>query len=101
MATTKENKKSASQRGEIDDSFPYDKGPPTVRTVKIRRDKEEGELAFVEIEVKTSLTTTTFDMTVDVKMNGTMGAAEQAAYRKLVKHLEEAKELAQSLIARP
>ena len=98
MATSKENKKSAPQREEIDD---YDNGPPTVRTVKIRRDKEEGERAFVEIEVKTSLTTTAFDITVDVKMNGTMGGAEQAAYRKLVKHLEEAKELAQSLISKP
>jgi hypothetical protein len=89
MATTKENKKSASQRGEIDDSFPNDKGPPAVRTVKIRRDKEEGELAFVEIEVKTSLTTTAFDITVDVKMNGTMAGAEQAACESRGNHTRE------------
>ena len=99
MPTASENGKQATQPVEIDNLFPLsDDGPPTVQTVKIERDTKEEELAFVEIKVQTSVTITTFEFGVDVKASGTMGDAEQAAYRKLVKHLEEAKELAQSVI---
>jgi hypothetical protein len=97
MMTASDNEKPAPQAGKIHDTIAFDDEPATVRTVNIQRDKEEGEWASVEIEVKTSVTTTTFDIAVEVNESGTLGDAEQAAYRKLVKHLEEAKELAQSL----
>jgi hypothetical protein len=101
MPTVNENGKPATQPVEIDDFVPLDDAPPTVRTVKIERDAKEEELAFVKIKVQTSVTMTTFEFGVDVKASGTMGDAEQAAYRMLVKHLDEAKELAQSLILTP
>ena len=40
-----------------------------------------------------SVTMTTFEFGVEVKASGTMGDAEQAAYRDLVEHLEEADQL--------
>jgi hypothetical protein len=97
MMTPSENEKPTPQAGKIHDTIVFNDEAPTVRTLNIQRDKEEGEWVSVEIEVKTSVTTTTFDIAVEVNESGTLGDAEQTAYRKLVKHLEEAKELAQSL----
>jgi hypothetical protein len=90
---------TADENDHIDDM--PDNDPPMARTVKIERDKKEKDLAFVTIEITTPETTTNFDIAVDANATGTMADAEQAAYRKLVKHLEGAKELAQSQILRP